>query len=79
MTTTRHEVTLPDGTTATRTSKTRTYSHVVIGEVERYSAPGTWTWAAITWSMTEANAAKAAASASRYPFYRNLEVREATR
>lgn len=39
----KHSVTLPDGTVATRNSKTNTYSHAVAGKREN-GEWGVWGW-----------------------------------
>jgi len=60
MTSAKHTATLPDGTVATRTSKTRVYSHVVA--VRDHGGP----WSAANWCSRQDLAAKYASQQQRY-------------
>lgn len=73
----KFQVALPDGRIATRGSK-RTYTHVVIAQVEKWNERGTWVWGAIQWSQKPESAEKAARSFSKSASYRNVQVKEAS-
>jgi hypothetical protein len=76
MPTARHAITLPDGRVVTRTSRSRTYSHVIVAEVERWDEPGVWRWYALRWSSSAKAAQAAAAGFDRVPYYRSVQVLE---
>lgn len=64
MTTTTFTVTLPDGTTAKRTSKTKVYTHAVVVFSTNWNATEP-SWGVLRWSQSEDNAERAAASFRR--------------
>lgn len=57
-------VTLPDGTVATRTSATKTYTHVVVGYEPSHWRDGKPTWMTLRWSSSLDLASKEARSAA---------------
>lgn len=70
----KYQISLPNGRLVTRSTKSKEYRFVVIGQVEKWNESGAWEWGALRWSETARAAQTAAAGFDQKPHMRNVQV-----